>query len=124
MVRRGGENVASQEVEHVLRAHPAVADAAVIGVPDPVWGEEVKAYVVLKEGESPASAPPAALLAHCLERLARFKVPRYLEYRPELPRTASHRVRKAMLRQEGRDLAAGCYDRLADAGTARSASGR
>ncbi len=100
MVRRGGENVASQEVEHVLRGHPAVADAAVIGVPDPIWGEEVKAYLVLKEGESEASAPPAAILAHCAERLAAFKVPRYLEYRAELPRTASHRVRKELLRRE------------------------
>jgi acyl-CoA synthetase (AMP-forming)/AMP-acid ligase II len=100
MVRRGGENVSSQEVEHVLRAHPAVADAAVLGVPDSVWGEEVKAYVVLREGEREAAVPPESLRAFCAERLAPFKVPRWIEYRVELPRTASHRVRKELLRKE------------------------
>ena len=113
MVRRGGENIASQEVEHVLRAHPGVADAAVIGVPDPIWGEEVKAYVVLKEGESEASAPPKSLFEHCAERLAAFKVPRFLEYRAELPRTASHRVRKEILRREQAEGPGGAHDRLA-----------
>jgi len=122
MVRRGGENIASQEVEHVLRARPGVADAAVIGVPDPIWGEEVKAYVVLKEGESEASLPPAAIFAHCAERLAAFKVPRYLEYRAELPRTASHRVRKEILRRERDDHAAGSHDRLAGRSAARQAT--
>ena len=122
MVRRGGENIASQEVEHVLRAHPGVADAAVIGVPDPIWGEEVKAYVVLKEGESEASTPPASLFEHCAERLAAFKLPRYLEYRAELPRTASHRVRKEMLRRERDDHAEGSHDRLAGRSAARRAT--
>lgn len=111
MVRRGGENIASQEVEHVLRAHPGVADAAVIGVPDPVWGEEVKAYVVLKEGESEASTPPKSLFEFCAERLAPFKVPRYLEYRTDLPRTATHRVRKEVLRRERDDPSTGAHDR-------------
>jgi acyl-CoA synthetase (AMP-forming)/AMP-acid ligase II len=101
MVRRGGENVSSQEVEHVLRAHPAVAEAAVLGVPDPVWGEEVKAFIVLRENESERSTPPESLRAFCADRLALFKVPRHIEYRAELPRTASHRVRKALLRKEG-----------------------
>ena len=100
MVRRGGENVASQEVEHVLRCHPAVVDAAVLGVPDPVWGEEVKAYVVLRAGESEASVEPESLRGFCAERLAPFKVPRWIEYRAELPRTASHRVMKELLRKE------------------------
>lgn len=103
MVRRGGENVSSQEVEHVLRSHPAVADAAVLGVPDPVWGEEVKAYVVLREGESEATVPRRSLVEFCAVRLAPFKVPRHLEYRAELPRTASHRVRKEILRQDMED---------------------
>ena len=122
MVRRGGENIASQEVERVLRAHPGVGDAAVIGVPDPIWGEEVKAYVVLKDGESEASTPPASLFEHCAERLAAFKLPRYLEYRAELPRTASHRVRKEMLRRERDDHAEGCHDRLAGRSAARRAT--
>ena len=100
MVRRGGENVSSQEVEHVLRCHPGIADAAVLGVPDPVWGEEVKAYVVLKESESEATVPPRSIVDFCAERLAPFKVPRRVEYRAQLPRTASHRIRKEILRQE------------------------
>lgn len=100
MVRRGGENVSSQEVEHVLRSHPCVEEAAVVPVPDPVWGEEVKAFVVLRPGQSAATAPADALRAFCAERLAAFKVPRDIEYRTDLPRTASHRIRKALLRKE------------------------
>jgi crotonobetaine/carnitine-CoA ligase len=101
MVRRGGENVSSQEVERVLRCHPGIADAAVVGVRDPVWGEEVKAYVVLGAGESEATVPPRRIVEFCAERLAPFKVPRHIEYRAELPRTASHRVKKDLLRKEG-----------------------
>lgn len=111
MVRRGGENISSQEVEQILRSHPAVADAAVIGVPDPIWEEEVKAYVVLKEGESPASTPPKSIFELCAERLASFKVPRYLEFRADLPRTATHRVRKEVLRKERQNLVEGSHDR-------------
>ncbi len=111
MVRRGGENISSQEVEHVLRSHPAVADAAVVGVSDPIWGEEVKAYVVLKEGESEASAPPKSIFDYCAERLAPFKVPRYLEYRGDLPGTATHRIRKEILRRERDSPVEGCHDR-------------
>lgn len=98
MVRRGGENVSSQEVEAVLRAHPAVADAAVVGVADPIWGEEIKACVVLRAGESAATLQPEQLRAFCARRLAPFKVPRWIEYRDSLPRTATNRVRKDLLR--------------------------
>ncbi|MFO1265339.1 MAG: AMP-binding protein, partial [Rubrivivax sp.] len=98
MVRRGGENVSSQEVEAVLRAHPAVADAAVVGVADPIWGEEIKACVVLRAGESAATLQPEQLRAFCARRLAAFKVPRWIEYRDSLPRTATNRVRKDLLR--------------------------
>lgn len=97
MIRRSGENIAAREVEDVLLAHPAVRLAAVVGVPDEIRGEEVKAYVV---------APGASedeLTAWCAERLAAFKVPRLWEFRDDLPLTASHRVEKAKLRADLKD---------------------
>lgn len=91
MIRRSGENVAAQEVEAVLTSHPAVRLAAVLGVPDEVRGEEVKAFVVGDVGEE-------ELRVWCAERLAPFKVPRYWDFRDDLPRTASERVAKELLR--------------------------
>jgi o-succinylbenzoate---CoA ligase len=91
----GGENVAPAEVEAALESHPAVAEAAVFGRPDPEWGERVVAAVVLREG---ASADPEDLRAHAAGRLARFKVPKEVELRAALPRTASGKVRRSELR--------------------------
>jgi O-succinylbenzoic acid--CoA ligase len=83
----GGENVAPTEVEAVLRAHPAVADAGVFARPDPEWGEAVIARVVLR-----AEASPDELRAFAAERLARFKVPKAVELADALPRTASGKL--------------------------------
>ncbi|CAB4711295.1 unannotated protein [freshwater metagenome] len=94
MIRRSGENIAAQEVEGVLLSHPAVRVAAVIGVPDEIRGEEVKAYVVAPGVEA------AELVAWCEQRLASFKVPRLWDFRDALPLTASQRVEKAALRAE------------------------
>ena len=91
MIRRSGENVAAAEVEAVLMSHPAVRLAAVIGVPDEIRGEEVKAFVV---GDVSADE----LTAYCGERLAAFKVPSQWEFRDDLPRTPSERVAKEQLR--------------------------
>ncbi|GAB3988234.1 AMP-binding protein [Nocardioides marmoraquaticus] len=91
MIRRSGENIAAHEVEDVLTSHPGVRLAAVVGVPDEIRGEEVKAFVVGDVGE-------AELATWCAERLASFKVPRFWEFRDDLPRTASERVVKAGLR--------------------------
>jgi acyl-CoA synthetase (AMP-forming)/AMP-acid ligase II len=99
----GGENVSSIEVEDCLYQHPAVAEAAVIGVPDERWGETVKALVVLKDG---ATATPEDLIAHCRDRLAHFKCPTSVELRESLPRTATGKLQKFKLRAEywaGRD---------------------
>ena len=99
----GGENVSSIEVEDVLFSHPAVAEVAVIGVPDEKWGETVKALVVLGEG---ASAGEADLIAHCRDRLAHYKCPTSVEVRDALPRTATGKLQKFKLRApfwEGRD---------------------
>jgi O-succinylbenzoic acid--CoA ligase len=85
----GGENVAPAEVEAVLEAHPAVAEALVEGRPDPQWGEAVAARVVLKPG---AGATEADLREFCAGRLAAFKVPKTIELVAALPRTASGKL--------------------------------
>lgn len=111
MVRRSGENIAAREVEAVLRGIPEVQDAAVVPVPDDYRGEEVKAYVSLMPGLSRDDLPPARILAHCEAHLAKFKVPRYIEYRDAFPRTESGRVQKKKLIAEKPDLRTGAYDR-------------
>jgi len=109
LIRRKGENISSREVESILLAHPQVAGAAVIGVPGKEIGdEEVKAYIVLKPGE-PVS--PQEIFEWCAERLARFKVPRYLEFRKFLPQTPSARVQKHLLKREKEDITEGSFDR-------------
>lgn len=96
VVRRAGENIAAREVEDTLLTHPAVRMAAVVGVPDDIRGEEVKAYVVLTNGRD-AQQAAEALGPFCRERIAAYKVPRYWEVREDLPRTASERVAKPEL---------------------------
>jgi crotonobetaine/carnitine-CoA ligase len=111
IIRRSGENIAATEVEDVLRTHPKVMDVAVIPVPDPIRGEEVKAYILPTEGNSVATLPPEEIIAHCKEKLAPFKVPRYLQYRTtDFPRTPSMRVQKEELKK-AEDLIAGSWDR-------------
>jgi crotonobetaine/carnitine-CoA ligase len=114
LIRRSGENISSSEVEAVIRSHPKVVDAAVIPVPDPIREEEVKAYVILQPGESAQTCPAQQLLEWCAERLAYFKVPRYVEYRDDFPRTPTEKVQKQALKTERDDLTAGCYDRLGE----------
>ena len=91
----GGENVAPVEVEAVLAEHPGVSEAAVFARPHALWGEAVTALIVPRDGARPAQAE---LRAHCLERLAAFKVPKAFELVDELPRTESGKVRRAALR--------------------------
>ena len=103
----GGENVASIEVEDCLFSHPAVAEVAVIGVPDEKWGETVKALVVLAPG---AEASEADLIAHSREHLSHYKCPTSIEFRSELARTATGKLQKFKLRGpywEGRDRGVG-----------------
>ncbi|MFN8633839.1 MAG: AMP-binding protein [Chloroflexota bacterium] len=97
MIKRSGENVAASEVEAVLKDHPAVFDAAVIGIPDPIRDEAIKAFVILREG---ASASPEELVGWCAERLARFRVPERIEFRTEFPRTSVGKIQKHLLRAE------------------------
>jgi acyl-CoA synthetase (AMP-forming)/AMP-acid ligase II len=92
----GGENVSSIEVEDALFSHPAVAEAAVIGVPHDKWGETIKALVVRAEG---AQVTEAELIAHCKDRLAGYKAPTSVEFRDAIPRTATGKVQKFKLRE-------------------------
>jgi crotonobetaine/carnitine-CoA ligase len=98
------------EVEGVLAEHPAIKLAAVVPVPDELRGEEVKAYIILKEGHTPQDTSPEAILEHARKRLAYFKVPRYIEYADDLPRTPSERVEKHKLVKMKSDLRVGSYD--------------
>jgi fatty-acyl-CoA synthase len=98
----GGENVSSIEVEDCLFQHPAVAECAVIGVPDEKWGETVKGLVVLRDGQQ---ATEADLIEHCRSRMAHYKCPTSIEFRTELARTATGKLQKFKLREsfwEGR----------------------
>ena len=103
VVISGGENISTIEVEQAIVSHPAVLEAAVVGIPDERWGERPKAFVVLRAG---AGADRAALRAHVRARLAGFKCPETFEFLAELPRTSTGKVRKFELRErewEGRD---------------------
>jgi acyl-CoA synthetase (AMP-forming)/AMP-acid ligase II len=92
----GGENVSSIEVEDCLFQHPAVAEAAVIGVPDEKWGETIKALVVLRAG---MAATEGDLIAHCRSRMAHYKCPTSIEVREALVRTATGKLQKFKLRE-------------------------
>jgi fatty-acyl-CoA synthase len=91
----GGENVSSVEVEDRLHQHPAVAEVAVIGIPDPRWGETVKAPVVLRAGQQ---ATEQELIEHCRQQLSHLKCPTSVESRDALPRTATGKLQKFKLR--------------------------
>jgi len=95
MIISGGENIYSAEVEAVLYSHPGIQEAAVIGIPDPKWGEAVKAFVVLRPGKE---ATAEEIIDFCGENLARFKRPKTVEFIPALPRSAAGKVLKNELR--------------------------
>jgi len=95
LIVSGGENVASVEVEHALTSHPAVREAAVVGVPDERWGEVPRAFVSLVEG---TDADAATLIAWVRARLAGFKVPREVVILPDLPKGGTGKIQKGELR--------------------------
>jgi long-chain acyl-CoA synthetase len=98
LIIRGGYNVPAREVEQVLEGHPAVAEVAVVGLPDADLGEEIAAALVLRPGRSARAGLPTALGEHCAAHLAAYKRPRLWYVLDELPRTASGKVRKHDLR--------------------------
>jgi acyl-CoA synthetase (AMP-forming)/AMP-acid ligase II len=97
MIVSGGENIYPREVEDVLYRHPAIAEAAVIGIPDDKWGEAVKAVVVLKSGQT---LDAEELLHFCDGQLAGYKRPRSVEFIDALPRNPSGKVLKRELREK------------------------
>lgn len=108
MVIRGGENLYPREIEEFLHAHPDVLDVQVIGVPDPKYGEELMAWVRMREGARPLTAE--AVRAYCEGRLAHFKIPRYVHVVEEFPMTVTGKIRKI----EMREMAARLLDLPAD----------
>jgi fatty-acyl-CoA synthase len=94
----GGENISSIEVEQAISAHPAVLECAVVGIPDPHWGERPKAYVTLNPG---AAATPGEIIAFCRDRLAHYKCPDVIEFGP-LPKTSTGKIQKFVLRDRER----------------------
>jgi len=113
-IRRRGENISAFEIERAALTHPAVREAAAVGVPSSLGEEEIKLCVILRDG---ARAGPADLDRHLRRRLARFMRPRYIEIRTDFPRTPTQRVQKFKLREEG--VRAGVWERRSGGGRQR-----
>ncbi|MET8774849.1 AMP-binding protein [Nocardia sp. NPDC004654] len=102
MVIRGGENIYPREIEEFLYTHPDILDAQVIGVPDAKYGEELMAWIRMREGAIPLDAE--SLRAFCTGKLAHFKIPRYVHLVDEFPMTVTGKIRKAEMREMARQL--------------------
>jgi fatty-acyl-CoA synthase len=96
MIIRGGENIYPREVEEFLYQHPKVLDVQIVGVPDPKFGEEVSAWIILKEGEV---STEEEIRDYCKGKIARYKVPRYIHFVQEYPMTASGKIQKFKLKE-------------------------
>ncbi|MBF6088432.1 AMP-binding protein [Nocardia cyriacigeorgica] len=110
MVRRGGENIASAEVERALERDDSVVATAVVGVPDELFGEEVKAFVQLAPGVAQSRETALRILDNARHQLARFKLPRYVEFVADFPRTPSERVSKPALKARAAEQPGTTYD--------------
>lgn len=97
VIKRAGENIAATEVERVLNAHPKIFESAVISVPDPLRDEGIKAFIVLQPGESMTEDE---VRVWCTRHLAKFKVPSFCEFRPQLPHTSIGKIMKYVLKME------------------------
>jgi fatty-acyl-CoA synthase len=102
MVIRGGENIYPREIEEFLYGHPDIVDAQVVGVADEKYGEELMAWIRVRDG---ADAPTAeSLRAFCAGRIAHHKIPRYVQVIDEFPMTVTGKIRKVELRERGEEL--------------------
>jgi acyl-CoA synthetase (AMP-forming)/AMP-acid ligase II len=97
MIVSGGENIYPRELEEVLMGHSAISDVAVVGIPDPDWGEAVKAFVVLREGQT---INEQELIEYCKKSLASYKKPKAIAFVPSIPRNPSGKALKRILREE------------------------
>ncbi len=97
MIIRGGENIYPKEIEEVLYRHPDLQEAAVVGLPDPVWGEEVAAFIIPKAG---VTLTAEAIVSYCQEHLAKFKCPKEVFFVSAFPKTATGKIQKGKLREE------------------------
>lgn len=95
MIKRSGENISTTEIENILMCHPKIEEAAVIGVPDSIRDEAVKAFIVFKKGEVLSKEE---ILNYCEEHMAKFKIPSHIEVRTSLPRTCTYKVQKKLLK--------------------------
>jgi fatty-acyl-CoA synthase len=102
MIIRGGENIYPREIEEFLHTHPDIVDVQVIGVPDAKYGEEVMAWIRLREGAEPLTAD--AVRAFCAGRLAHYKIPRYVHLVDAFPMTVTGKIRKVEMRASAIDL--------------------
>ena len=96
LIIKGGENISPREIEELLFGHPAISEAAVIGIPDKVYGEEIKAFVVLNPGQQISEEE---LIAYCQERLKRFKSPKVIKFMDALPKSLVGKILKKELRK-------------------------
>ncbi len=99
MIISGGENVYPAEIEATLHQHPAIASAAVFGLPDPKWGETPAAAVIKRPG---AEVTAEEIIAFCQERLARYKIPKRIFFAEEFPLSASGKILKRAIREQVR----------------------
>ncbi|MEW6185101.1 MAG: long-chain fatty acid--CoA ligase, partial [Thermodesulfobacteriota bacterium] len=102
MIITGGENVYPSEVENVVAGHPGVKDVAVIGVPDPKWGEAIKAVVILHQGYKGTPAMAQEIIEHCQDKIAGYKKPKTIDFiqEEEMPRTGTGKILHRMLREK------------------------
>ncbi|UOE52984.1 AMP-binding protein [Cytobacillus oceanisediminis] len=101
MIIRGGENIYPREIEEFLYTHPAILDVQVVGVPDAVYGEEVVAWIIVKEG---TELTTDGLREYCKGKISRHKIPRYIEFTKDYPMTASGKIQKFRLREQAKEV--------------------
>lgn len=111
MIKRAGENIAAHEVEAAIKAMDEVEEVAVVPEPDPVRREEIKAYVLLREDLRREDIAPERIIEHCSSRLAPFKIPRYIAFVSDFPRTPSRKIKKKELIAESSSYSSRFWDR-------------